>query len=437
MTARTETDSDTAPGSDDLAPGSDDTAPGSDDLAPGSDAVPDEEQFRREARAWLAANAPAPLPDDVDRATRLDAARGWQNTLFLNGWAGISWPVRHGGRGLPGRFTRIFQEEEAQALDWLMIKAPFNVAFHMAVPALLAYGSEFQQDSHVPALLRGDELWCQLFSEPDAGSDLANLSTSATADGDEWVINGQKVWSSYAHFSDFGLLLARTDPGAPKHRGISYFVVDMTLPGITVKPLRQMTGTAEFNEVFFDDVRLSADSLLGEVNAGWTVAHQTLKNERQYLGVGVLTQPKYPRLLEAFEDCAEPDDPAKRRLVVDCYMREQILRFSALRVQAQGADGANAAIPSLMKLAQTDHVIKTAAAALSMLPTAALGAAPCDGEALTVRDTFLMSPAMRIGGGTDDIQRQTIAERILGLPREDDPGRKLPWRETRRADQRS
>jgi alkylation response protein AidB-like acyl-CoA dehydrogenase len=392
-----------------------------------------EADFRERARTWLANNAPRHLPTGIDQGPRLAAARSWQRRLHDAGWAGLAWPRAYGGQGLSGRIASIFQQEEAKVLDWVTVKGPFNVAFYMAGPAILNFGTDEQRAAHIPTLLRGEEFWCQLFSEPDAGSDLGSLATVAVRDADCYVLNGQKVWSSYAHYAQFGLLLARTDPDAPKHRGISYFLLDMSLPGIEVRPLRQMNGGSDFNEVFFNDVYVPLSSRLGKENDGWAIAHSTLGNERQYLGAGILTQPRFPGLKRLAQDNGRCQEAAVRQRLAVCYTREEILRYMALQVQhAADLDMPIGVTPSLMKLAQTAHVVSTANDALVVSPSAALGALGSDDKAFRTRDTFLMSPAMRVGGGTDDIQKQTIAERALGLPREPDPSRTLPWRQTHR-----
>jgi acyl-CoA dehydrogenase len=295
----------------------------------------------------------------------------------------------------------------------------------------MAFGSPEQRGLHLLAILRGEEYWCQLFSEPSAGSDLSSLRTMAKRDGSRFVVNGQKVWTSYAHFARYGLLLARTDPDAPKHRGLSYFVVDMRTPGITVRPLRQMSGAQEFNEVFFDDVVIPETALLGEENNGWAVAHATLASERQYLGAMVFTERKFPTLLDAARRTGLTTVAATRQVLAACYSREQILRYLGFRVQTSIGNGVPVGpTGSVLKLAQAQHVWRSADDLLTICPSAALGATDADVDALGLRDEFLASPGMRIGGGTDNIQKQTIAERILGLPREPDSERGRPWRLT-------
>jgi alkylation response protein AidB-like acyl-CoA dehydrogenase len=380
----------------------------------------------------LASNPPPDLAPGISLRERLRAARAWQRVLYENGWAGLTWPREFGGHGWTPIEAAIFQQEETRVIDWRTLKRPFNVALNLAGPALMAFGSAQQRDDHLAAILRGDEFWCQLFSEPSAGSDLAALHTRAVRDGDDFIVTGQKVWTSYAHYAHFGLLLARTNLDVPKHRGLSYFAVDMRTTGITIRPLRQMSGSSEFNEVFFDDVVVPASCLLGEQDDGWTVAHATLANERQYLGAMVFTEQKYPALHAAARRAGRVRDPLVRQRLAKCYAREQIMRYLAFRVQtAIGRGEPASATGSVLKLAQSRHVTQSADDLLSLDPAAGLGSTVSDEDSLAIREEFLASPGMRIGGGTDNVQKQTVAERILGLPRDRDDDRDRPWRDRR------
>jgi alkylation response protein AidB-like acyl-CoA dehydrogenase len=360
---------------------------------------------------------------------RLALASRWQRLLHDHGWAGLAWPRDFGGRGWTPIEAAIFQQEETQVLDWRLLKRPFNVALNIAAPTLMAFGSPVHRGAHLPAILRGEQYWCQLFSEPSAGSDLSSLRTMAERDGPRFVVNGQKVWTSYAHYAQYGLLLARTDPDAPKHRGLSYFIIDMRTPGISVRPLRQMSGASEFNEVFFDDVEIPDSCLLGGENDGWTVAHATLASERQYLGAMAFTERKFPMLLDTAKRAVVTGEAAARQRLAACYTREQILRYLGFRVQTAISSGEPIGpTGSVLKLAQAQHVTTSATDLLSFAPAAGHGVFDDDEESLEIRDEFLVSPGMRIGGGTDNIQKQTIAERLLGLPRERDDERGRPWR---------
>jgi alkylation response protein AidB-like acyl-CoA dehydrogenase len=391
---------------------------------------PEQGRLRAEVREWLESNAPSAVDPASGQKGRLAAARAWQRVLHDHGWAGLGWPRKFGGRDWTPIDVATFQQEEAKVLDWHTLKRPFNVALNLAAPALIEFGSAHQRQTHLPAILRGDEFWCQLFSEPGAGSDLAALRTRAVRDGDHYVVTGQKVWTSYAHYADYGLLLARTNPDLPKHRGISYFLIDMSSPGITVRPLRQMSGATEFNEVFFDDVVVPATCLIGEQDNGWAVAHATLANERQYLGAMVFTEQKYPTLRAAALRASATDDPIVRQRLAACYTREQILRYLGFRVQTSiGRQQPVGATGSVLKLAQARHVVMTAEDAVSLTTTAALGVSIADTHALAVRAEFLASPGIRIGGGTDNVQKQSVAERVLGLPRDRNDGRDIPWKD--------
>src|SRR6478735_2390873 len=257
---------------------------------------PEETAFRAEVREWLAARAKRRQPgtdpehfySSSDSSAEADAAhvracKAWQRTLYDAGWAGIAWPKEFGGRGGAGWQQRIFNEEQSR---FDVAAGVFAVGIAMAGPTIIAWGTEDQQQRFLTPMLSGEHVWCQLFSEPGAGSDLAGLRTRAVRDGEQWVVNGQKVWTSGAHHSDWGLLLARTDLDAPKHKGITAFLLDMRTPGIEVRPLRQINGMAHFNEVFFTDVAIPDACRLGPVNEGWRVANTMLSNERAMIGGG-------------------------------------------------------------------------------------------------------------------------------------------------------
>ncbi len=262
--------------------------------------TPAEAAFRVECRAWLTAHATpraptagtdvtAILDPEFDQAEGIERAKRWQAAAADDGWAAVAWPREYGGRGVSLAEEVVFHQERAR---FDVPDHQFRIGIMLAGPTLIAHGTDEQKRRWLPPLLRGDEIWCQLFSEPGAGSDLASLQTTAVRDGDAWIVNGQKVWSSGAHHSQFGMLLARTDPTVPKHRGITYFGLDMRTPGVEVRPLRQLTGGAHFNEVFFTDVRVPDTDRIGDVNAGWGVAQTTLLNERaaiaQLVGEGTI-----------------------------------------------------------------------------------------------------------------------------------------------------
>jgi alkylation response protein AidB-like acyl-CoA dehydrogenase len=397
--------------------------------------------FRAEARKWLEENtagfagsaqarldlAAAGSAQEYEVAERaaVRAAQVWQARLSEQGWAGIAWPTLFGGRGGTPIQEAIFAEE-AVAFD--VSNGPLLIGLSMVGPTLMRNGTSAQQKEHLPRLLRGETVWCQLFSEPEAGSDLAALRTRAVLDGDTWVVNGQKVWTSSAKVADWAILLARTDSDAPKHQGITYFLVDMRTPGIEVRPLRQMNGSYHFNEVFLDDVRIPATGVVGEVNAGWKVVHTTLANERAMIGGG--GGAKAESLLMLARELGRSDDPVVRQRIAHVHTLDQILRYLGLRMRTALSKG----VPpgpeaSIMKLlmarrardaAETGLLIESAGGLLT-------GAdAPGAGE---WQQQLLFAQALRIGGGTDSIQRNAIAERILGLPRERHADRDVPFQE--------
>jgi alkylation response protein AidB-like acyl-CoA dehydrogenase len=358
------------------------------------------------------------------------AAQAWQAVLADHGWAGIAWPVEHGGRGGTPRQQAIFEEEQA---DFAVPASVFVQGIGMAGPTLIAHGTDAQRTRFLRPMLRGEEIWCQLFSEPGAGSDLASLSTRADRDGDDYVVNGQKVWTSSAQFSDWGILLARTDLDVPRHRGITYFVVDMRTPGIEVRPLRQITGVAHFNEVFLTDVRVPAGNVVGDVGGGWAVAMTTLTNERSAIGGG-RSGGATGELLQLLRTTSSPPspppaDPVLRQRVVRAYTHGRILTYLGWRART-AADQGRAPGPetSVIKLAHSLHQAELGEVGLAVLGAAALeldyaalGASPWQ-----VR--FLAQWASRIGGGTEQVQRNIVAERILGLPREPRPDQDTPFR---------
>lgn len=374
-------------------------AAGADDLA----------RFRNDAAAWLARHSDGAPPDygAILPPDRAEEGRRWQRLLFDEGWAGLHWPAQHGGRGLTPDHTATWIAECAAAGV-----PPFlnMVGLVLAGGALLSFGTPEQQAALLRPTLTGDLIWCQLFSEPGAGSDLASLATRAERDGDEWVVTGSKVWCSNGRVADRGILLARTDPAAPPHRGISFFLADMGAPGVECRPLRQMNGDAEFDEVFLDEVRLPADSLLGPEGEGWAVAMSALTSERGHIGAsGVALQ----RRLDAMRSLGADgglDDAATQRLA------GLWSRGTALWAMGQRQGPVASVLASVAKLGTTELMFD--AALLRGEVTGAAGLLEGD-----VAHALLSAPGMRIAGGTSEIQRNIIGERILGLPREPRPDR--------------
>jgi alkylation response protein AidB-like acyl-CoA dehydrogenase len=299
----------------------------------------------------------------------------------------------------------------------------------MVGPTIMAHGTDEQKAYFLPRMLSGDDIWCQLFSEPGAGSDLAGMTTSAMRDGETFIVNGQKVWNSGAHYADYGMLLARTDWDVPKHRGITYFLVDMHTPGIEVRPLRQMTGHAHFNETFLTDVHVPAENLLGGLNNGWMVAQTTLANERNMIG-SAGTGLSFNTILRLARECGVTDDPVLRQELAKCYTRFEILKWLGLRARARAAAGQKLGPEaSVMKLFVSERVARDGDLVLAMEgPYGMLR----DGDSVQHgmwQQVFLNQWGIRIGGGTEQIQRNLLGERVLGLPGDIRLDKDLPFRE--------
>jgi len=390
----------------------------------------DEAAFRQEARTWLKAHAREKEPGEVSTLRTfydsddlfVQQGRAWQHTLYDGGWAGIQWPVAFGGRGGTPLQQLIFRQEEGR---FDVPSGLFAVAIGMAGPTIIAHGTDAQRSRYLPGMLRGDEVWCQLFSEPGAGSDLASLTTRAEPDGHEWVVNGQKVWSSGAHHAQFGILLARTDFDQPKHRGITFFVVDMATPGIEVRPLRQMTGGASFNEVFLTDVRVPAPNVVGAVNEGWRVAMTTLGHERSMSG----GPSPFPQLVRLVRERGALGDPVLRDQLVQCYVRSRLIEFLGYRAQTRLSRGeAPGAETSVIKLAFSQ--LSTLMARVAVDAQGATGMLVGEGtpDHGTWQQLFLSAPSHRIAAGTDEVQRNVLGERVLGLPPEPRVDKDTPFR---------
>jgi alkylation response protein AidB-like acyl-CoA dehydrogenase len=366
---------------------------------------PTVEEFRQSAASWLAEHggeAPrdygAILPPDM-----ADEGRTWQATLFDAGFAGIHWPTEFGGRGFEPEHNAAWITECALAQV-----PPFlnMVGCVLTGATLLNFGTPEQKAEHLRPIISGERIWCQLFSEPNAGSDLASLATRAELDGDEYVVNGQKVWCSNGRVADWGILMARTDPTAKPHRGISFFALDMSSPGVELRPLRQMNGDAEFDEVFLTDVRLPATNLLGPENEGWTVGMSALMNERGYIGAaGIALKRRLDGMLRLGGDLG----PVQRQELVKLWSRG-----TALWAMGQRQGPVASVLGSLAKLGTTQLMFDFA-----------VFRADLEGPAATLAgDTthlLLSAPAGKIAGGTSEVQRNIVGEKILGLPREPKP----------------
>ena len=364
------------------------------------------EEFRIEASTWLKDNMSYAPPNygAILPPTMVDQGVDWQEKLFEDGWAGIHWPTEYGGKGLTPDHQAIWLEECARADVPPYVNM---VGCILAGQGVQIYGTSEQKDRHLRSILTAKKLWCQLFSEPEAGSDLGSLRTVALRDGTSWIVNGQKVWCSGGRYSDWGILMARTDPQLPKHRGISFFLVDMRSEGIETRPLRQMTGEAEFDEVFFTDVQLPETALLGPENNGWAVGMDILTKERGSIGAGAITM---QRRLDALKALAVKDlDPINRQRLVQLLSKGRSFHYLGLR-QGSGASVAS----SLNKLGITELMFETANLRADIADLAAMLEGSGSGS-------LLAAPGARIAGGTSQVQRNIIGERILGLPKEPRP----------------
>jgi acyl-CoA dehydrogenase len=384
---------------------------------------PAEAEFRAQVRAFLAAHAPKDyvhaFAQNVDDEALVRNNRAWQRTLYEHGWAALTWPTEYGGRGLGPIEQIIWNAELARAG---LGESIFVVGIGMAGPTIIAHGTDAQKERFLTPMLRGDEVWCQLFSEPGAGSDLAGLACRAERDGDDWVVSGQKTWCSGGHYGDWGILLTRTDPSVPKHQGITYFLVDMKTPGVEIRPLRQMTGSEHFNEVFFNEARIPDAMRVGPVGGGWDVAKTTLMHERMAIGGIELMSFRWEDFLAHARAHAERIDDVLRDEIARLYSWVKTLELlNARMITKLGRGEMPAAEASVMKLAMARIVTEGGEVGLRLLGDEALIK---DGP---WQDIFLMAPSFHIAGGTDEIQKNQAAERVLGLPREDDPARSLPF----------
>jgi alkylation response protein AidB-like acyl-CoA dehydrogenase len=388
--------------------------------------TPQEEAFRHELRTWLVANPlqgydPATflhLDQDARFALQLD----WQRQLHRAGWVGIHWPQAYGGRGATVMEQTIYRQEMVRAR--LPEVANF-MGIRIAGPTLIHWGTEEQKQRYIPTILNGEEIWCQGYSEPGAGSDIASLQTRAVEEGDDFVLNGQKVWTSYAQYARYCLLLARTDPAAPKHKGISCFVVDMHTPGITVRPLRQINGDAEFNEVFFDNVRVPKGNLIGAKNQGWQVAMTTLMFERVTFDVLSPVEAVLEQLIAVVKrapigKAAVGVDTSVRQHIARFYTELQAVKYSSLRQLTRQLRGdPPGPESSLVKLAASElnqRIVTFATALLGSAGQVGSGSEQAiDGGYWT--HCALSTHLYTIAGGTSEIQRNIVGERVLGLPK--------------------
>jgi alkylation response protein AidB-like acyl-CoA dehydrogenase len=383
---------------------------------------PEDEAFRLEVRAWMADHVVGEFAalggrgGSGDETFGFDVRLEWEKVLAADGWTGLGWPVEYGGRGASIAHQVIFNEEYVRA------KAPGRVSVlgeGLLGPTLIQYGTPEQQARFLPPILAGTELWCQGYSEPNAGSDLANVQTKAVLDGDEWVVTGQKVWTSLAHQADWCFVVCRTEPGSLRHKGLSYLLVPMDQPGVDIRPITQLTRTSEFNEVFFDGARTGSSHVVGPVGEGWRVALATLAFER---GVGLLGhQLSFRRELDHLFDVARTNgaasDPIMRQRLARSYAELEILRFNTLRSLSSFDGPVAPPEASIIKLYWASWHRRLGELAMDVRGPAAMVVEP-DYELDEFQRTFLFSRSETIYGGSNEIQKNIIGERVLGLPPE-------------------
>ncbi|WP_321326935.1 acyl-CoA dehydrogenase family protein [uncultured Parasphingorhabdus sp.] len=380
--------------------------------------TPEEAEFRAEANAFLSQHLKPKTPGALRSGGRedfLERAKAWQKTKAEGGFAQITWPKEMGGRGGTVMQQVIWGQEEAK---FDAPTGPFAIGLGMCVPTVIAFGSDEHKKRYVQKALMGEEIWCQLFSEPAAGSDVAGLKTKAVKDGDEWVINGQKVWTSGAHYSDYGILLVRTDPNVPKHKGLTMFIVDMKQKGVDVRPIHQASGGKEFNEVYFTDVRIPDSDRLGEPGMGWKVALVTLMNER--LAVGGSPGPDWKEIMDYARSAGTLSDQAFRAKLADWYVAAQGYKLTKFRTQTALSRGETPGPENAIgKIINANHLQDICNSAIEMQDHFGLivdkDEAPSDA---IFQESFMWAPGLRIAGGTDEILKNIIAERVLGLPQD-------------------
>ena len=405
--------------------------------------TPEEAAFRKEVRAWLDANARRKSDDRQSFRARIDdpellkRAKAWQDKKAKAGYARITWPKEYGGRGGSPILQVIYQQEES---NYLVPLGFFDIGLGMCIPTMMAYATPEQLKRYVKPALHGEEIWCQLFSEPAAGSDVAGIRTRAERakspdGGDDWVINGQKVWTSGAHYSDYGIIITRTDPSVPKHQGLTMFFLSMKSPGVEVRPIKQMSGGANFNEVFFTDVRVPDSNRLGGVGDGWRVALTTLMNERVAIGGGAGSG-RFRDLLKLARESKRNgrpaiEDAAVRQRLADFYIRSKGLQFTGYRTLSALSRGATPGPEgSIGKAVGAPLGQEMASFALEL--QGVMGGvvdesvAPHEG---VWQDMYLGAPGLRIAGGTDEILKNIIAERVLRLPPDVRVDKDRPFRE--------
>ena len=385
--------------------------------------TPQEIAFREEVRAWFVANAPKDWVQRRNAEESMEARfaylRAWQRKMFDAGWAGISWPKEYGGRGASLMEQVIFTEEMARA------EAPplANVlGLGLIGPTIIAYGNETQKKRYLPKILSAEEIWCQGFSEPNAGSDLAALSTEGKLDGDHFIVNGQKCWNSYGWAADWCELVVRTDPHVPKHKGLTVLLVNMRSPGVEVRGLKQMSGESEFSEIFFRDVRVPVENVVGQVNHGWNVAIGTLMHERGTFGAGLQVNYRrnLNRLLELARERGKTTDPLIRQKLAQVYTEIEVMRLNQLRafsrINETGVPGPEGSIQKIFWSELNQRFQQVAMEVLGPYGQLAHGAEDAFDEGQWAYQ-YLRSRGNTIEAGTSEIQRNIVGHFVLGLPK--------------------
>ena len=387
--------------------------------------TPQEAEFRAKCRAWLEANAELKTKKtnsaknmNVGNKSLLEAAAEWQKKKYDAGWAMIHWPKEFGGIGATPIERIIWAQEESK---FNVPKGVYEIGLGMAGPVMMEYATDEQKERYLPPMAEGKEIWCQLFSEPSAGSDVAGLRSKAVQDGENWIVNGQKVWTSGAHFSDFGILVVRHDPSLEKHKGLTFFFVDMKSPGIEVKPIKQITGGSSFNEVYFTDVEIPDSQRLGEIGDGWKVAITTLMNERLAVGdAGGADVEDAFRWAKTQDNLGEPllTNKAARESIADWYCEKSGLKNTKLRTMSAlsrgETPGPEASITKIVSAGKLQDIGNFGIDSLDMA-----GMLKTENDDIRgFQNAWLGAPGLRIAGGTDEILRNIIAERVLGLPQD-------------------
>lgn len=397
--------------------------------------TPKEAEFRAKAKAFMELHAARPevvAPSQHEtEAEYLKRAKAWQKMKHQNGWACLQWPKDYGGSGASPMELIIWQQEEAR---FDVPFGPFAIGQGMCGPTMMAYADDSFNRELLPKMASGEEIWCQLFSEPAGGSDLANLRTKSVKEGDNWVINGQKIWTSGAHYSDWGILVTRSDPSVPKHKGLTFFFLNMNSEGVEVKPIKQVSGASGFNEVYFTDVKIPDSQRLGEVGDGWRVSLTTLMNER--LAVGSARGPDFQDIYDLackVEINGKPavQDGAVRAKLADWYCQMSGLKYTKARTQsALSRGGTPGPENSITKVVSANKLQQIGSFGMELLDMGGIMTSENQlGDMAAFHNAFMAAPGFRIAGGTDEILRNIIAERVLGLPQDVRVDKGIPFSE--------